>query len=161
MQLQSDFIVIISKVFNVFFVATELCCGPESPAIPRWLLLFEQLMPVVVVLLSRLQPRNIRSMCSRARPRWWGLLLLLLLAVLELELQSLDLLLKLGHLIAFSSKLPDLIILTLELPLEVCDLSILAVELRISVPTMRGSSRGRHIGQRFVSRGHDRRFLLL
>ena len=126
------------------------------------LLLFEQLMPVVVVLLSRLQPRRIRSMCSRARPRWWGLLLLLLLAVLELELQSLDHLLKLGHLFAFPSKLLDLIILTLELPLEVCDLSIFAVELQVtSVAALGGSSGGRHVRQRFVGHDPDRRFLLL
>jgi len=82
--------------------------------------------------------------------------------VLELQLQSFDLLLKLGHLLALPSKLLDLIILALELPLEVCDLSILAVKLLVnSVPALGGSSGGRHIGQRFVGHGPDRRFLLL
>jgi hypothetical protein len=56
--------------------------------------------------------------------------------VLELELQSFDLLLKFGYLLALPSKLLDLIILALELPLEVCNLSILAVELRVVVPTL-------------------------
>jgi hypothetical protein len=82
--------------------------------------------------------------------------------VLELELQSLDLLLKLGHLFALPSKLLDLIILALELPLEVCDLSIFAVELQVtSVAALGGSSGGRDVRQRFVGHDPDRRFLLL